>query len=220
MYSPPEGYTDLLADADRRPPAGALRPAEVPGVGMVTLMPPSVAGTAYLAASVHHKFDARDQMDHLTRFVQLHTGEGEYDRLMWEMVTDAAPADVVQRVARAIATTDTARPYLAVSSLAGVTGRHWFAIRARIIGYGIADPMGLPSMHTLLDVTEAMIVESINAGDPKKAKRELTSFYDKLYAPERTDTRSINGSGYKPKPAGFDDDDTFDSFAGFAKAVR
>lgn len=69
---------------------------------------------------------------------------------------------------------------------------------------GISDPLTqLPDMHSLLDVTESIVMESFE----KKEDRE--SFMDKLYMPDLSDPNA-------PLPPGFgeDDDDGFDSFLG------
>ena len=150
------------------------------------------------------RVDDAERGEALIRLVRLHTRDGQYARLMYGMVNDDLPPDAVRRVARAIATYGTARPYTAVVELSGVTGHHWSRLRAKIIGFGIADPMTLPTLHALLDVTEAMVVEVLS--HDKNAKRKVDEFYDAVYAPERADLARA-GSGWRPPPAGFSDDD-------------
>lgn len=55
----------------------------------------------------------------------------------------------------------THRSFDAVRTLASVAVEQWHAIRGRLILAGISDPMGLPSMHHVLDAVEAMILENM-----------------------------------------------------------
>lgn len=112
-------------------------------------------------------------------------------------------------------------PYVAVITLSAVTAYHWRSLRYRLASNGILDPMMLPTLHALLDFTEAQALEGAgNTGDPKKDARARQQFYDKLYAPESIEAKGINGAGYKPTPTGFDDPDDIEaSFDAFAKAA-
>lgn len=71
--------------------------------------------------------------------------------------------------------------------------------------------MDLTSMHALLDVTESTILESFQSRDADEDKRRREAFLDSLYRPT-TAAQGINGDGYQPIPAGFDDggEDAFD----------
>lgn len=99
-----------------------------------------------------------------------------------------------------------APPYVAVISLCAVTATHWRLLRAKYHSYGIADPMAaLPSLHALLDDTEQLVLESLTAADPKRAEQERDQFFDKLYAPDSTEAKELNGERYEAVPAGFED---------------
>lgn len=93
-----------------------------------------------------------------------------------------------------------------------MTAHHWRTIRSRLIQAGIVDPMALPSMHALLDVTESMVLE---AAENKRGRERIL---DQLYSPSIAGAR-LNGSGYKPRPAGFsvaEQQAAFDNFARMA----
>lgn len=71
-------------------------------------------------------------------------------------------------------------------------------MRARLILAGIADPLRqLPDLHALLDVIEAMAVES-------KTQDEIGQFHFALYRPDPSE-----------KPVGFDEGEQLDAFAAF-----
>lgn len=78
---------------------------------------------------------------------------------------------------------------------------------------GIGDPMlTFPHLHALLDATENIIMSGFyDPKDPKKAERERDRFLDALYKPTPESVK-VNGDGYKPVPAGFEDggEETFD----------
>jgi hypothetical protein len=191
----------------------------VDGVGDVQAYPPTPASTALLAQSVRGRgSDDKTRGSYLYWFVRDHlTSEGFDDLLlgMWDGQID--DDDAVHKTARAVATWGTARPYLAVATLASISGQHWRTVRAHLIDKGIPDPMLLPSMHALLDVVETMVVESIHADKPRDTQRKRDEFYDTLYKPEIVKV-PVNGDGYRPVPEGFDDtDDVFDRFAKVAR---
>lgn len=101
-----------------------------------------------------------------------------------------------------------------------VTAFHWRNLRQRLTSAGILDPMRLTSLHALLDFTETLALEGAgNTGDAKKDEQARRAFLHKLYAPE-PGTAALNGDGYHPRPAGFDDEDIEASFDAFAAAAR
>jgi len=71
--------------------------------------------------------------------------------------------------------------------------------------------MALTSMHALLDVTESTILETFQSAKPDEDRRRRERFLDSLYRPTPA-AQEINGDGYQPIPAGFDDggEDAFD----------
>jgi hypothetical protein len=71
--------------------------------------------------------------------------------------------------------------------------------------------MDLTSLHALLDVTESVILETFQSSDSKQDQRDRERFLDSLYRPTKA-AQEINGDGYQPIPAGFDDggEDAFD----------
>lgn len=98
-----------------------------------------------------------------------------------------------------------------------MTAYHWRTVRTKLLLAGIADPMGLRSMHMLLDTTESMIVESISYSGEKDAEFRRSQFIDRLYSP--VNDAGLNGSGYAGTPAGFEDDAVEASFDAFAAAT-
>lgn len=97
-------------------------------------------------------------------------------------------------------------PYVAVITLGVMAATHWRALRTRLRGDGITDPMRqLPHMHALIDEAEKLWLEALHTGNEAKDKHDRTELLDKLYAPD-TDARERAGS--RPKkvpPAGFED---------------
>lgn len=110
-------------------------------------------------------------------------------------------------------------PYAAVITLCVLTAHHWRAIRLKMLLAGIDDPMGLPSMHILLDATENAILESMHGRNAKDSEMKRSMFIDKLYAPTVV-TRKLNGEKYVAKPEGFAEEEVEASFDAFAQAAR
>lgn len=152
----------------------------------------------------------------LQGFVADHLGSS-LDDLYVDMMRGRLPEDTFGLIARAVSTWGTARPYLAVSTLAVHTAQHWRVIRSHLINHGIADPMELPSMHVLLDVTEQLEIESIQGSTPAETTRKRSQFYDRLYTPERGG--QTNGPSYTPADAGLSDPEIEDAFDAFARAA-
>jgi len=221
-FEPPPGYTDLLADADITPPCGGYEPLSVPAVATVAARRPAPRAAAALAMSANRRLPAERSAGHLIRFVTDHLADDDYERLLDAMMEGRAPHDTVGRVARAVATWGTARPYLAVATLAAVTAQHWRLVRNHLIDHGIPDPLTrLPSLHALLDVTEHIVLESFSGEKPAEAKRRRTAFLNSLYAPERPErvATPVNGETYRPRPPGFSDDEVEAAFDTFARTV-
>lgn len=231
MFNPPPGFEDLRADADRWPVTGTFRELHVPRVGPIRARPPAPRAAADLGMSIWHKAPPGEQHNALVRFLMDHLDEGEYERVIGELVEDIQgddlPTDTVQRVARTIACCDTARPYAAVTTLSLYTNHSWRAVRYKMTMAGIIDPMGLPSLHSVLDVTEQIVVESLlrsgeeRDGPPSKGEMKVQSFYDQIYRPD-IDDDGIEFLDEEPfVPAGFEDpddmEDSFDSFAAFGR---
>lgn len=172
------------------------------------------AGVAHFAMALNNQADALVQQNHLTLFLQQHLAAGQEDRLLDDMMTrETMPADTMWRVAAAIATWGTARPYRAVGVLSVLTGKHWRVLRQRITAAGIPDPLGLPSMHTLLDWAEVMAGDSFTSGDASKDRLDRERFFDAMYKPDQVVARGKSG---RAAPAGFDPasmEDAFDAAA-------
>jgi len=215
LFEPPPGYVDLIADAELAPPPGEPTALDVPGVGTVLAHRTRPASIATLAMAANPALKLPEQQEYLARFVADHLADGEYERLADAMISDDLPADTFFLVGRQIATRGTPRPYTAVITLAVQTGYHWREIRRRIHAAGIVDPMQLPSMHAVLDVTEHAVLESMS-GEDSAVKR--ARFYDSLYAPEPGQT-ALNGSEYAPPP-GFSPDEVEATFDAFTAAMR
>ncbi len=216
MFDPPPGYIDLAADAADAPPFGEPGPLEVPGIGTVLTRRTRPASIAALAMAANPDLKTPERSQHLARFVADHLGAGEYERVTLEMIDGDLPDDTFFQIGRAVATQGTARPYVAVISLAVQTAYHWREIRRRITASGIVDPMQIPSMHAVLDVTERAVIESMNGVDGETRR---TQFYDRLYAPS-PDVTVLNGPGYSPAPPGFSPEEVEAQFDAFRAAMR
>jgi hypothetical protein len=226
MYEPPAGFIDLQNDAARAPLTGDFEDLTVPGLGPIRARRPLPRAVSALASAANGKYDAPTRNGYLNMFVVDHLGLDAFEDLLVDLVTGTVPADAVHRVARAIATWGTARPYVAVGTLAVITAHHWRTVRARCADNGISDPLvSFSSMHALLDVTERIVLESLaHSGEGKdahkQAKRNIDEFLDRMYAPELDAATAINEDGYAPVPAGFDEDSMEDSFDAFLKGAR
>ncbi|WP_079618318.1 DUF7240 domain-containing protein [Mycobacteroides abscessus] len=89
-------------------------------------------------------------------------------------------------------------------------------MRSHIIGLGIGDPLEMPSMHQILDITEKLVIESFVSSDHKKDQRDREQFIDSLYRPSLEAAKS---GGEMVAPAGFEDggEDSFSSFMAQAR---
>jgi len=170
------------------------------------------SGLADLAMAANPEVADTERADYLVNFVQRHLHGDELERVYVAMMAGEAPVDSVERIARAIATWGTARPYLAVVTLAVMTAHHWRTIRTKLVQAGVADVMRLPTAHILLDTTEAAVLEAMSGERDSELQRK--AFIDKLYSP-----LSDPGAPAGP-PRGFTAEDTEDSFDAFAAAAR
>jgi len=105
-----------------------------------------------------------------------------------------------------------------------MTAFNWRTLRPHLLNAGVSDPMALPSMHSLLDVMEQIIVESrVNsAKDSSEAKRNVAEFYDSLYKPDRT-LPEVAAAIPAAQPAPFTEEESAASaaqFAAFAATAR
>lgn len=92
-------------------------------------------------------------------------------------------------------------------SLALTTAHNWRAVRARLLLAGHSDPLrSLPDLHSLLDVTEAMLVETME-------KDDLAKFYQRMYMPE------VGSLEAGVVPAGFAPEEQLASFDAFDRAT-
>jgi len=93
-----------------------------------------------------------------------------------------------------------------------MTAWHWRSLRAKLLKSGIGDPMGLPSMHALFDLTEEALCESIaaNADSVREGQMAVDEFIESMYAepvePEKA------AAGYRPTPSWFDGESSEDDF--------
>jgi hypothetical protein len=210
MFDPPAGFIDLLADATRTPNDGELFTLEVNHVGSLSARKPMPRSAAALAMATTSTVPVAQQTLHFTTFVVEHVDADDYEQLCLQMAHGDIVEDAVRRIGRAIATWGTARPYSAVSTLCLFTGSSWRSLRRQITLAGIADPMTLPSLHALLDITEEVVVDGIfrseNAEDKAPSKGELAvrAFYDRIYAPEPADPLDADLAVAAAVPAGFE----------------
>lgn len=97
-------------------------------------------------------------------------------------------------------------PYVAVINLALMTAHHWRTLRLKLIQNGVPNPMALPTAHVLLDLTEHVLLESMQSDKPEDDAARRTEFMDALYRPI-VKKRSELPSGWREPPPGFEDDD-------------
>lgn len=213
MFDPPPGFDDLIGDAETAPHADRYTTLEVPRVGVVAARRPMPGALAALAMSVNADTPDARRSWYAAEFVQDHLGVGEWERLSVAMLDGEAPDDTVTAVGESIATWGTARPYTAVAVLALQSAYMWRAVRLKLLTAGIADPMGLPSMHVVLDVTEKLIVESMD-------EEQLTGFFDRLYGPPRAPVTVGKGRKRKkvPPPPGFSPEEMAASWRAWTSA--
>lgn len=106
-----------------------------------------------------------------------------------------------------------------------MTAQHWRTVRLKLALAGIDDPMRLPTMHMLLDMTENLIIESMVSDKPEDDKRQREQFMNDLYRPVVT-TAEVEGKpkGWIPPPFDPDSDDDDDAneaaFDAIARAPR
>lgn len=88
-----------------------------------------------------------------------------------------------------------------------MAAHHWRPLRTKMLLAGITDPMLLPSMHILLDLTESALCESLSASgtDARDSKEKVAEFMDRLYEPEIDPM--LKAKGYKATPSGFSDEE-------------
>jgi hypothetical protein len=222
VWDPPPGFDDILGDAEGAPSSRRWAPVSVPEVGAVLCRRPRPNAIGWLAMAANPNVEGVEQRDHLMQFVTHHTDPAELEALQDRMIdADASvPIDAVERIARELAVWGTARPYAAVIELAFHTAHHWRVIRHKLLTSGIADPMRLPSMHPVLDATEAVVLEAmVDYEDPDEAKRKRQQFQDRLYRPAPAKVQ-LNGERYRPQvapPPGFEPHEVNASFDVFVR---
>lgn len=214
MFDPPPGYDDMVGDSETAPFSDRYDPLIVPDLGVVTARRPMPGGAAALAMSANPAIPGPVRADYLVLFVRNHLHPDELERVYVAMMTGEAPVNSIELLARAIATWGTARPYLAVVTLAVMTAHHWRTIRLKLVQSGVHAPMSLPTMHILFDATEAAVLEAMASSGDRDRDMKRTVFIDRLYSPLADPTASDE------PPQGFTDDDTEDAFDAFAAAAR
>ncbi len=110
MYDPPPGYDDLAGDSDTAPSSDHFDALDVEGVGWVTARRPMPNSIHTLSMAANSAIEPESRVDYIVLFVRNHLGEGELERIYHDMITGSAPADSIERIARAVATWGTARP--------------------------------------------------------------------------------------------------------------
>ena len=84
-------------------------------------------------------------------------------------------------------------------------------MRSKLLLAGIGDPMNLPSMHSLLDLTESALEESMSAtADPAEGRQKVSEFRDQLYAPPVEPEKAK--AGYKAPPSWWTEGNSDDEF--------
>lgn len=228
MWEPPKGFDDMLGDAQLiQPYTGEFAPLTVTDVGAVLARRPRPDAVPLLAMSVNPDIDpdkdktATAQSHYATLFVRNHIEPHDHERILAAMVSDDMPDNTIGLLGRALATWGTARPYLAVMTLAFTAATHWRTLRTRMRGDGITNPMTmLASMHDVIDEAEKLWLESIHTGDEAKDKHQQDQLFDRLYAPDSTEAKQVNAKGYKGvRPAGFGADEVVADFKAAAKML-
>jgi hypothetical protein len=202
----------MLGDAETAQSSPRYEPLTVADVGVVTARRPLPNAVAALAMAANSALTDSERSDYLVRFVSEHLHPDELERVYVAMMLGDAPTNSIDLIARAVTTWGTARPYLAVVTLAVMTAHHWRTIRLKLVQSGVHDPMALPTMHILLDATEAAVLEAMSGDRDSAMKRTL--FIDRLYSP------LADPATASQQPRGFTDDDTEDAFDAFAAAAR
>ena len=101
-----------------------------------------------------------------------------------------------------------------------MAAHNWRTLRQRGLGEGIDNLMGLGSIHHVLDMIEALGVESVTAGAKTEGEfhSKLGTFYDKLYKPDLREALMVNSPD--PVPPGFEDDEVEAAFDAFVSTVN
>lgn len=110
MFDPPPGYEDMLGDAETAPSSDRYDTVLVPDIGTFRARRPMPSGIAALAMAGNSALDDQSRSDYIVLFVRNHLAEDELERAYFKMMTGEAPADTLERIARAVATWGTARP--------------------------------------------------------------------------------------------------------------
>lgn len=185
----------MLGDAESAPHSDRYTALTVAGVGPVVARKPMPAAIPLIAGSVNAEVPDKRRPEYAARFVQTHLGDGEWERIHEAMLDDAAPDTAVQDIAAAVATWGTARPHHGVLTLALQTAYLWRAVRLRLILAGIHDPMALPNMHLVFDVTEKLMVESMVGPD---GEDQQNRFFTRLYGPAPHPRPGVKGIAVPP----------------------
>lgn len=199
----------MLSDAEGRTPTSDFVAWHVPQVGWISARRPRPDAVPLLAMASNSTLDTAGRVDYMMQFVHNHVSEADVERLLFDMMMGDLPANTVDRVVRSLTTWGTARPYVAVVSLAVMAAHHWRTIRHKLLMAGVADPMGLDSMHRILDAAESFAVESAAAGDDPR--RDVEGLYRRLYGPSPDEL--------DPVPSGFKPEEVEASFDAFARAA-
>lgn len=217
----------MLGDAQLLGPhAGDYAVLTVPDIGPVRALRPRPGAVANLAMMVNPDIAVTDdeirtaggdpdsakaskQQHHSSLFVRDHLHGEDHERILTDMVTDDdTPDNPLGTIVRALATWGTARPYIAVMSLALVAATHWRVLRTRMRSDGIPNPMAaLASMHDVLDEAEKLWLESIHTGNEDQDKQAQSKLFDRLYAPEpgaAVDVKKVRPAGFSPEEVSAD----------------
>lgn len=222
-FDPPPGYADFFGDAELFPGDDRYGYVDVPRVGGLRFRHLTPASGVHLVRAASGRFNDTARSDAMMALVSSHVPEEELGRIAEAMMDGAGVEDSTLRIARAITTWGTARPYAAVVTLTVLLAHHWRSVRHKLLMAGLGHPMQLPTLHTLLDIAEDMAVSSATnkviaaRSDPDlEMDAAIDSLYFTLYGPTR-DNVALNGE--ETVPEGFDADSVEDSFDAFARAA-
>lgn len=111
MHNPPEGYLDLLDDAERSlRDYGPYVVHDIPDVGSFRMRRPIPKSLAALGKAVAAKISNEERNSYIGLFVQNHMEPDDFTNLLAGMMLGKYPVDSVSKICNSICTWGTARP--------------------------------------------------------------------------------------------------------------
>jgi hypothetical protein len=199
-------------------------------VGTVRAVRPMPNAIPVIAMAARTKATPEERIEYMMEFVIDHLAPDEMDRILLGQMLGAMPEDTIGRIARALSTWGTERPYTAVVTLSVMAAHHWRTLRMEC---GTERPMeSYPNMHVLLDKIEKIILEAMVSDKPKEDIARRKSFLNSIYKPDVAKaTKALNEMTPRERrlarkaalaeaPAGFEDTSVEASFDAFTSTAR